>query len=48
MAVIGLRYILEWLGGSLAVNYEYIKKEEVRVRGWGLLGRIGNINIAFS
>jgi hypothetical protein len=48
MVVMGLRYVLKWLGGSLTVDYEYIKKEEVRVRGWGLLGKIGNINIAFS
>jgi hypothetical protein len=33
MAVIRSRYALEWLGGSLTVDYEYIKKEEVRVRG---------------
>ena len=48
MAVAGSIFALNWLEGSLAADCENVEKEVVTVAWWGLPGRTGNVDVAFS
>jgi hypothetical protein len=48
MAVVESIWALNWLGGSLTLDCEKVKKEMVNWGRWGLPGRMGNTTVAFS
>ena len=47
MAVVRSIWALNWLEGSLTLDYEKVEKEVVNWGRWGLPRRMGNITVAF-